>query len=68
MTIHPNHLDRRCDIWLNHEECVGYRNTPAFQSAYRQYHGQGYRICVYLGGSEPLLPNVTALLDWQGLV
>ncbi|MCI2106647.1 MAG: hypothetical protein LKK00_08020 [Intestinimonas sp.] len=65
MKICPNAPVRRCDIWLTHAERNTYRESPEFQAACRRYRGMGYRICVYVGGSEPLLPNITALLDWQ---
>lgn len=66
MTICPNDSARCCNIWLSREEGRAYHNAPDFQAAYRKYHDRmGYRVCVYVGGSEPLLPNVTALLDYQ---
>ena len=65
MEICPNPAKRRCDIWLTHAEGSEYRKSPEIQSVCQQYRRLGYQVCVYVGGSEPLLPNVTALLDWQ---
>ena len=65
MTICTDDRQKRCDIWLCHQEAAGCRADPSFRETCRRYRAQGYQVCVYAGGQEPLLPHVTALLRTQ---
>ncbi|MGE4549556.1 MAG: hypothetical protein AB7C89_08420 [Intestinibacillus sp.] len=56
---------KRCEIWVPHAERATFRNDPAYLDAVARSRSRGYRVCVYVGGVEPLLPNITALLDRQ---
>jgi hypothetical protein len=65
MTIRENPAERRCELWIPNAERETYRSDPAFQSVCRRYRELGYQVCAYVGGQDPLLPSVTALLDGQ---
>lgn len=66
MTVKINRAARRCDIWVAHGEKDGYAQSPAYRGAVRRARAEGLRVCVFVGGEEPLLPGVAALLDHQG--
>ncbi|MBM6870884.1 hypothetical protein [Pseudoflavonifractor phocaeensis] len=65
MKICPDPVQKQCRIWLSHQESARCRADPAFRQICRSYRAQGYQVCVYAGGQEPLLPHVTALLRRQ---
>lgn len=65
MTVKVDHAARRCEIWVSHEESGAYAQSEEYRQTVRRYRAQGYRICVFLGGREPLLPGVAALIDHQ---
>lgn len=65
MTVKIDQAARRCEIWVGNHESTTYAQSEEYRETVRRYRAQGYRICVFLGGSEPLLPGVAALLDHQ---
>ncbi|MGM9612125.1 MAG: hypothetical protein ACI3XZ_01345 [Butyricicoccus sp.] len=65
MTVKRNDAARRCEIWIDYGERSTYAMSEEYRETVRRYRALGYRVCVFLGGSEPLLPGVAALLDRQ---
>lgn len=57
----------RVQIWVDFDKRYSYKNDPDYQKTIKKYKNLSYDICVYIGGNEPLLPNISALLDEQGV-
>lgn len=65
MTVKTNAAARRCEIWIGYGERNTYAASEEYRETVRRYRALGYRVCVFLGGNEPLLPGVAALLEHQ---
>lgn len=68
MKITVDELAKRVQIWVTYEEKNYYKNSAEYQRTIKKYKNQNFDICVYIGGNEPLLPNISALLDEQGVM
>lgn len=65
MIVKVNHAAKRCEIWVNHHEKATYAQSEEYRETTRRYRAQGYRVCVFFGGNEPIAPGVAALRDHQ---
>lgn len=66
MFIKSDDTLKRCEIWIPYEDRATYKTSSEYMEKLRQYKAKKYNICVFIGGQEPLLPTITALLDEQG--
>ena len=54
---------KRVEIWVPYENRTDYKSAAEYYETVRKYRESGFMITVFLGGKEPLLPAVTALLE-----
>ncbi len=66
MVILVNDSAKQCSILVPGNERDNYRADARYRETVAQYGSRGYRIGVFLSGSEPLLPNMSELLNRQG--
>ncbi len=53
----------RCTIWVDKEHSNDYKKDAAYQDAVKKSKAAGYSICVFVGGSSPLIPVAYDLLN-----
>lgn len=59
-----NENKNRLEIWVDNKEKDLYRNLPEYTEAVSKYKNT-HEICVYVGGTLPVVPTISALLDAQ---
>lgn len=64
MKIIQNEQAKRVEIWVDGSERQSYKQQDDYQQMVARYKNT-HTICVYVGGSRPLLPAITTLLDAQ---
>lgn len=64
MNIKFNKEAKKVEIWVDSSEKQNYKNAEEYKSIVSQYK-DAYSICVFVGGTKPLLPTITTLLDAQ---
>ena len=64
MKIIQDEQAKRVEIWVDGSEQPGYKQQDAYKQVVERYKNT-HTICVYVGGSKPLLPTITTLLDAQ---
>lgn len=65
MNIIVDQRTKRVQIWVDYAQKDNYKQNSDYQAAVKKYKHLSYTICVYIGGNEPILPNITALLGEQ---
>lgn len=67
MKIVVDSFAKRVQIWVDNSSKNSYKSSDDYKKVINKYKNLNYNICVYIGGNEPLLPNISALLDEQGV-
>ena len=67
MKIIVDSFAKRVQVWVDNSNKESYKNSDEYKNVIKKYKNLNYNICVYIGGNEPLLPNISALLDEQGV-
>lgn len=67
MKINMDENTKRCEIWVSHQEKASYKAMPLYLDTIAKAKEESYSICIFLGGTAPFLPLVSALLDQQAV-
>ena len=64
MIIRENNSNNTLKIWVDNEERDTYTDTVEYKEAI-SYFKNTHRICVLVGGTQPMVPTISSLLDAQ---
>ncbi len=64
MIIRENNTNNTVKIWVDNSEKDTYTTTNEYKEAI-SYFKNTHRICVLVGGTQPMVPTISSLLDAQ---
>lgn len=64
MIIRENPFDSTLKIWVDNSEKDTYKDEITYKQAVSCYRNT-HRICVLVGGTQPIVPTFSSLLDAQ---
>ena len=64
MIIRENPSNNTLKIWVDNSEKDTYKNETEYKEAV-SYFKNTHRICVLVGGTQPIVPTISNLLDAQ---
>ena len=64
MIIRENNTNNTLKIWVDNSEKDTYTTTDEYKEAI-SYFKNTHRICVLVGGTQPMVPTISSLLDAQ---
>ena len=64
MIIKENNENNTLKIWVDNEEKDTYMSADEYKEAI-SYYKNTHKICVLVGGTLPMVPTISSLLDAQ---
>ncbi len=64
MIIRENSHNNTLKIWVHNNEKDTYKEQSEYKEAI-SYFKNTHRICVLVGGTQPMVPTISSLLDAQ---
>ena len=64
MIIRENPVNNTLKIWVDNSEKDTYKDVAEYKEAV-SYYKNTHRICVLVGGTQPIVPTISNLLDAQ---
>ena len=64
MVIRENPANSTLKIWVDNSEKDTYKEKNEYREAV-SYYKNTHRICVLVGGTQPIVPTISSLLDAQ---
>ena len=64
MVIRENPANGTLKIWVDNSEKDTYKEKNEYREAV-SYYKNTHRICVLVGGTQPIVPTISSLLDAQ---
>ena len=64
MVIRENPANGTLKIWVDNSEKDTYKENSEYKEAVSNFKNT-HRICVLIGGTQPIVPTISSLLDAQ---